>query len=90
MNGQCLIFIVNQLVEYGGRLSAVLFSRGKASIHRQFSLELRNASHMTSQNHGRNMSITLVPSIDYLKLRLRAHHHVTLKTYGFRVQSSYY
>lgn len=90
MNGQCLIFIVKQLVEDGGRLNAVLFSRGKASIHRQSSLELRNASHTTSQDHGRNMSITLVPSIDYLKLRLRAHQHVTLKTYGFRVQSSYY
>ena len=63
MNGQCLMFIVKQLVEDGGRLSAVLFSRGKASIHRQSSLELRNASHITSQDHGRNMSIALVPSI---------------------------
>jgi len=63
VNGQCLTFIVKQLVEYGGRLSAVQFSRGKASIHRQSSLELRNASHMTSQDHGRNISIALVPSI---------------------------
>jgi hypothetical protein len=63
VNGQCLIFIVKQLVEYGGRLSAVLFSRGKASIHRLSSLELRNAAHMTSQDHGKNMSIALVPSI---------------------------
>jgi hypothetical protein len=63
VNGQCLILILKQLVEYGGRLSAVLSSRGKASIHRQSSLELRNASHMTSKDHGRNMSIALVSSI---------------------------
>ena len=63
MDGQCLIFILKQLVEDGGRLSAVLISRGKASIHRQSSLELRNTSHTTSQDHGRNMSIALVPSI---------------------------
>ena len=63
MNGQCLIFILKQLVEDRGRLSAVLFSRGKVSIHRQSSLELRNAFHITSQDHGRNMSIALVPSI---------------------------
>jgi hypothetical protein len=63
VNGQCLMFIVKQLVEDGGRLSAVLISRGKASIHRQSSLELRNASHITSQDHGGNMSIALVPSI---------------------------
>jgi len=52
---------VKQLAEDDGRLNIVLFSRGKASIRRQSSLELRKASHMTRQDHARNMSIALVP-----------------------------
>ncbi len=89
MNGQCLIFIVKRLVEDSGRLSTVTISRDKASIHAT-ALPLIEERLSHDNPRSRREYANHCGAFDSLKVRLRMQHHVTLKTYGLRFQSSYY
>jgi hypothetical protein len=64
VNGQRLIFIMKRLVEDSGRPIAVLFSRGKASIHTRVLARIDEClSYDKPRSRARITSIALVPSI---------------------------